>query len=102
MILIPFWGYSLCLLNLGIDPNKILRLGKKSRKLGKYRPVLGLGSSLYLAVKKANKITVHCLTGVLLVPSLICDLYMLRLINNQPLLSLTYKEFVNHVLCLAA
>ena len=51
VILLPFLGgYSLCLLNLGINPNKILRLGTKSPKLGKYRPFLGLGSSLYSAV----------------------------------------------------
>ena len=28
MILLPTLGYSLCLLNLGINRNKILRLGK--------------------------------------------------------------------------
>ena len=28
VILLPFWGYSLCLLNLGINHNKILRFGK--------------------------------------------------------------------------
>ena len=38
VIILPFSGYSLCILNLGINPNKILRLGKNSPKLGKYRP----------------------------------------------------------------
>ena len=34
VVLLPFWGYSLCLLNLGINPNKNLRLEKKSPKFG--------------------------------------------------------------------
>ena len=38
VILLPTLGYSLWLLNLGINPNKILRLEKKYQKLGKYRP----------------------------------------------------------------
>ena len=40
VILFPFLGYSLCLLNFRIFPNKILILGKKSPRLGKYRSIL--------------------------------------------------------------
>ena len=40
VILLPSLGYSLCLSNLGINPNEILRLGKKSPKLGNYCPPL--------------------------------------------------------------
>ena len=36
-LLMPFFLYSMHLLNLGINPNKILSLGKKSPKLVKYR-----------------------------------------------------------------
>ena len=50
VILLAFWGYSLCLLNLGINPNKILRLGKISI-IGKIQAFFVLGSSLYSAVK---------------------------------------------------
>ena len=38
MILLPTLEYSLYLLNLGINPNKILGLRKNYQKLGKYRP----------------------------------------------------------------
>ena len=38
-IVLLFLGYSMCV-NLGIIPNEILRLGNKSPKLRKYRPIL--------------------------------------------------------------
>ena len=40
VISLPFLGYSLCLLNLGINPNKILRLGKNLQNWGKDRSFL--------------------------------------------------------------
>ena len=51
--LLPVLVYSLCLLNLVINPNKILRLGKNLpnwENTGLYE----LGSSLYLAAKLAK------------------------------------------------
>ena len=51
VILLPTLGYSLCLLNVGINPNKILILGKNISKIWKIQALFGLGSSLYSAVK---------------------------------------------------
>ena len=55
VILLPFLGIQPVPFEfgkLGINSNKFLMLGKKSPKLGENRPLFGLGSSLYLAVKK--------------------------------------------------
>ena len=55
VILLPFLVNCLCLLNLGINlginPNKSVRLGKNSPNLGENTGLFGLGSSLYSAVK---------------------------------------------------
>ena len=48
--ILPFLGNSLCLLNLGINTNKILRLGKNLQNW-ENTGLFGLGSSLYSAVK---------------------------------------------------
>ena len=37
VILLPNFGYILCLLNLGTNPNRILRLGKNIKKMEKFR-----------------------------------------------------------------
>ena len=38
VILLPFWDTAYMPFEFGINPNKIPQLGKKSPKLGKYRP----------------------------------------------------------------